>query len=237
MAIRSVNPFDDPEFKKEILASEGVQSGSATEDTPSDVEYLNDCENNSLKSIISNAPVIPKSAKNLILDASAIAKNNKEQKAQEMTRALSQVFTEYNKEYGLSLEVDFSNLSRTLVNCADPKTRETLELYTSELFRSMKPILLIHLINKLSIAVDYVLQPEIMMSEQFSAADIFLMVEKLMQFIQNLDDILDQASIKDSDKLLKKLAEEKNDATLDSEESREAVNQFMELFKKEKNIG
>ena len=223
MAIRSVNPFDDPEFKKEILASEGVQSGSATEDTPSDVEYLNDCENNSLKSIISNATVIPK--------------NNKEQKAQEMTRALSQVFTEYNKEYGLSLEVDFSNLSRTLVNCADPKTRETLELYTSELFRSMKPILLIHLINKLSIAVDYVLQPEIMMSEQFSAADIFLMVEKLMQFIQNLDDILDQASIKDSDKLLKKLAEEKNDATLDSEESREAVNQFMELFKKEKNIG
>ena len=239
--IHSANPFDDPEFRKEMLASEGVQLGGSSKDNEiSDVEYLNKIDedsNESLKSIISSAPTIPKTAKNLILDASAIAKNNKEVKAQEMTRALSQVFTEYNKEYGLSLEVDFSNLSKTLVNCADPKTRKTLELYTSELFRSMKPILLIHLINKLSIAVDYVLQPEIMMSEQFSASDIFLMVEKLMQFIQNLDEILDQAAIKDSDKLLKKLAEENNDESLNSDESKEAINQFLDLFKKDKGIG
>lgn len=226
--IKSANPFDDPEFKKEILSSEG-QVGS------SDIEIIED-DNDTLKSIISSAPTIPKSAKNIILDASAIAKNNKEQKVQEMTKALSQVFTEYNKEYGLSLEVDFSNLSRTLINCSDPKTRKTLELYTSELFKSIKPILLIHLINKLSVAVDYVLQPEIMMSDQFSASDVFLMVEKLMQFIQNLDEILGQASIKDSDKLLKKLAEENNDVTLNSDESKEAVESFMKLFKAERGI-
>ncbi len=221
-SLKSVNPFDDPSFKKEIMASEGVVSVVDEEDE--------------LKSIISSAPKIPTSAKNMILDATALAKNNKEQKAQEMTRALSQVFTDYNKEYGLDLEVDFSNLSKTLVNCADPNTRRTLELYTSELFKSIKPLLLIHLINKLSIAVDYVLQPEIMMSEQFSAADVFLMVEKLMQFIQNLDDILKQASIPDSDKLLQKLAEEHHDQGLDSPESKEAIDSFMKLFKNDNGL-
>jgi hypothetical protein len=222
MAIKSVNPFDDPNFKKEMLASEGVVSKVD--------------EGDDFRSIISSAPKIPTSAKNMILDATAIVKNNKEAKVQEMTKALSQVFTEYNKEYGLDLNIDFSNLSRTLVNCANPETRRTLELYTSELFKSIKPLLLIHLIGKLSIAVDYVLQPEIMMSEQFSAADIFLMVEKLMQFIENLDGILKQASIPDSDKLLQKLAEEHENDTLNSDESKQAIEDFMKLFKKDNNM-
>ena len=53
----------------------------------------------------------------------------------------------------------------------------------------------------------------------------------------NLTDILDSSAIvKDSDKILKKLADEKGDDDLKSEESKLAVDNFMALFKREKGI-
>ena len=67
----------------------------------------------------------------------------------------------------------------------------------------------------------------------FSAADLFLVVEKLMQYIQQLNDMMDEVTIDDSDMILKKIAEQKNNVSVDSEESKKAVNEFMELFRKE----
>ena len=80
--MEAINPFSDPEFKKKLLEKEGFSSDS-------DYELLEDHQD--LKSIISDAPILPKTAKNLILDASAIAKNEKEQKAKEMSLALNNI--------------------------------------------------------------------------------------------------------------------------------------------------
>ena len=43
--------------------------------------------------------------------------------------------------------------------------------------------------------------------------------------------------LKDSDKILKKLAEERNDEALNSEDSKKVVEEFMNLFKKDSGIG
>lgn len=229
MKLDSVNPFDDPEFKRSILESSGVEEATVIEEGTSD--DLN------LKGIISSAPSIPKAAKNLILDASSLAKNQKEQKAIEMNNALNDVFSNYNKEYGTSLQIDFTNLSKTLVNVSDPETRKTLELYVSEVFRTIRPIILLHLINKLVQAIDYATQPERMFdANSFTPADTFLIVEKLMLYIDQLNTLYESTAIKDSDQILKKISESKKDSTMESEESKKTVDEFLALFKKDSGI-
>lgn len=229
MKLDSVNPFDDPEFKRSILESSGVEEATVI-DSESD-DDLN------LKGIISSAPSIPKAAKNLILDASSLAKNQKEQKAIEMNNALNDVFSNYNKEYGTSLQIDFTNLSKTLVNVSDPETRKTLELYVSEVFRTIRPIILLHLINKLVQAIDYATQPERMFdANSFTPADTFLIVEKLMLYIDQLNTLYESTAIKDSDQILKKISESKKDSTMNSEESKKTVDEFLALFKKDSGI-
>lgn len=224
--IESINPFNDPEFKQQILKQEGVEIETAQTE-----EILD------FKGMISSAPSIPKSAKNIILDATAIAKSEKEAMEVEMNTALNNIFTQYNKEYGTDLQINFSNLSKTLVDVANPEKRRTLELYVSEVFKSIKPVLLLQLISKLSLALDYVLQPERMFDQnQLSIPDLFLVIEKLQSYITNLNDIMETSTIQDSDKLLQKIADEKGDEKLNSAESKMAVNHFLDLLKQDSGL-
>lgn len=214
--VETSNPFSDPEFKKKLLEEEGKEVVS-----------------NPMKDLISSAPSIPAKAKNMILDASAISSSVNNKKAFEMTNALNNVFTKYNQEYGTDLNIDFSSLSNTLINVSDPSKRQILELYVSEVFKSIRPILLLHLIQKLSLALDYVLDPARMFSGELSLPDMFLVIEKLNSYIISLNDYLPEVTIAGSDQILKKLAEENSNEEINSPESKKAVDDFMSLFRKD----
>jgi hypothetical protein len=129
-------------------------------------------------------------------------------------------------------------MSQTLIDVSNPEKRQILELYVSEVFKSLKPIMLLHLINRLTLALDYVLAPERLLdSNQLSIPDMFLVIEKLQSYIMNLTEILDStAVVKDSDKILKKLAEENDNEELKSAESKKMIDNFMNLFKQEKGL-
>lgn len=226
--MEAINPFSDPEFKKKLLEKEGFSSDS-------DYELLEDHQD--LKSIISDAPILPKTAKNLILDASAIAKNEKEQKAKEMSLALNNIFSRYNKEYGTDLQINFDSLSNTLINVSDPKSRHVLELYVSEVFKSFRPILILHLMQKLTLAIDYVLDPQRLFGQDMTTQDIFIVVEKLLQYIDQLDSLRSDVEIKGSDLELKKLAEENTGVDFQSEEAQQAISDFWKLFNNDNNGG
>ena len=238
----SANPFDDPIFKKAVLSKElGEDKDFELMINEDSIQNVEDVElippnnsDDSITDLLNSVPKIPKAAKNIIVDASAVAKNQKEEKEQEMITALSDVFTKYNKEYGTTLQIDFNNLSKTLINVADPEKRHTLELYVSEVFKSIKPVLLLHLISRLSLAMDYVLKPERMFDQsQLSIPDMFLVIEKLQEYIMNLNEIIKTSTIDDSDQILKKLAENKENSVMDNPDSKQAIQDFMSLFKKE----
>ena len=230
--MEAMNPFNSKEFKEKILAKEGKQEAS------DDYELFDDIieEKSDLKNIIVGAPSIPKkAATNMILDASAIAKNEKEKKAAEMELALNDIFTSYNKRYGIQLNLDLHSLSNTLATVAtDPKSTRILELYTSRIYRNAKAVLSLHLIQRLSLVIDYVTRPENMLdSSELTLADKFLVIEKLISYIQTLGDLKDTMEIEGDDLELQKLAEENSDLDFDSEESKEAINNFMKLFNNE----
>lgn len=231
--LKSVNPFDNEEIKQQILKKEGrIEIEEA--------EVLGDDEDTSpesLKQMITAAPTLPKSAKNIIMDANAMSLAEKDKKNEELTQAIESVFTKYNEEYGLELSVDTRNLSQALVDVGDPKKRQILELYLSETFKSIKPILLLNLMQKLMMVMEYALDPARLLDpNQFTAADSLLIIERLMAYAQQLSDMMDEVTVKDSDKLLKKIAEENDNTDMESEDSKNMVRNFMDLFKKDSGI-
>lgn len=234
MRMNAVNPFSDPEFKKQLLEKEGKAATSSGDD----YEILQPEEDISkdLRGIIAGAPKIPKQVSNIIMDASAIASNQKEQKALELTNKLNQVFTRYNKEYGLDLHVDFSSLSNTLVNVADPKSRHILELYVSEIFKSIRPILILNMISKLCLCIDYILDPKKLFGGELTLQDSFIAVEKIMDFISRLEEMKSDIQVSGSDLELKKIAEETGNQELASPEAQKTVQEFLKLFQREQGI-
>ena len=227
------NPFNSPEFRKQLLEKEGINITN-NNDT-SEVELVDSEEEDGgfdIKSMIKSAPQMPKSAKNLITDASILAKNQKEAKALELKNSLNTVFTQYNEKYGTDLNIDFDNLSNTLVNVSSPEKRRILELYVSEVFRSIRPVLLLHVLQRLTIALDYALDPtRLLDTNQFSAADSVILVEKLIQFIGEIEDMIKEIEIPDSDKILRKLADEKNDVSFNDPENKQVINDFLNMLK------
>lgn len=227
----SLNPFSDPMFKKQLLEKEGKLNQN-----PDNYEVLEPEEVADLKNIITSAPKLPKQAKNLILDASALAKNEKDQKAKEISLALNKVFSQYNSEYGLNLEVSFDSLSQTLVDVADEKKRRILQLYLSQTFDAIRPILIMHLIQRLALAIDYITAPERLFGPEMSSQDIFIVVEKLMQYIDQLNQMKSDIEIEGAGAELRKIAADMRDDSINSDENKEMIENFMSLFRKDTKL-
>ena len=228
--IQSVNPFSgDDELRKQILSKEGrLDSGSS-------IDFQDqETQNQDLRSIITATPKVPKSVSRVIQDASSLAATKRDEKSQELTVALGGMLTDLNKQYGLSLDgIDLNNFSHTLVNITDPRKRRVLELYLSEISQSIRPVLYLHILQRLMLVIDQVLRPENLLSNEWSSADKVLLIEKLIQEAQAVGDLVDSIKIEDSDKILEKLSAEENQSDLNSDENREIIQQFIEAFKKD----
>lgn len=226
--INSINPFSgDDELRKQILSREGRDPLPDFQDQE-DITATQD-----LRSIITNTPKVPKSVSRVIQDASSLAATKRDEKSQELTVALTDMMTDLNKQYGLDLEgIDLNNFSNTLVNITDPRRRKVLELYLSEISQSIRPVLYLHILQRLMLVIDQVLRPENLLSNEWSSADKVLLIEKLIQEAQAVGDLVDSIKIEDSDKILEKLAAESNQSDINSDENREIVQQFLDMFRK-----
>ena len=224
--IESTNPFNDPAVKKQLLKDEGIEEPEIIE------------EKDYIKDMLASAPQLPKSAKNVILDSSAILRQDRDAKAKEFNLALNSIISSYNEKYGTNLNLDLDSISNSLVAVSNPDQRQVLELYVSEVFKSIKPLLLLHILNRLVLCLNYVLDPKKMfdVNNGLSIPDMFLVIEKLVGYATSIDDLVKETSTRDSDAILQKLADEKNDSSINSLESKEAVENFMKLFKKDAGI-
>lgn len=225
------NPFNSPEFRKQLLEKEGIDIDNNNND--SDIEQIEGEEGDfDIKSMIKSAPQMPSSASRIIQDASVLAKNQKEAKVLELQSSINTIFTRYNAEYGTDLNIDLSNLSRTLVNVSDPKSRYVLELFVSEVYKSIRPVLLLHILQRLTITLDFVLSPDRMLdTNQFSASDMVILIEKLIGFSIQIEEMIKEVEIPDSDKILRKLADEKNDVNFNDPENKQVITDFLNMLK------
>lgn len=231
----NINPFDSPEVKSQILKSSGYT-------VPEDIDYQDLGEEDKpdlseFQGILSSVPSIPMAGtvKTLIKDTGALLKESQEAKAEGLNLALSDVMTRYNQEFGLDLHIDFGSLSRTLVACSDTKQQECLQLYVSKIFRSVRPLILLNMISKLTLALDVILAPENLLNKsELSLTDLFLSVDMILGYIQKLEDMKDSILIDQEDLNLKRIAQESGMEYSDSDE--QLVADFISLFKKDNGL-
>ena len=220
------NPFGSDDLRNKILAKEGRL----------DIDNQSQ-DNGDLMGIISSAAVITNSAKNVILDSKAMAIANRKEKEGEIAVAITDMLTDLNEQYDLDLDgININNFTQTLANVIDPKKREILELYVSEISKSIKPVLYLHILQRLMLVMDNVLSPEVLFSNEFSAPDKVLLLEKIVAMAGELSDALEEMKVENSDAVLKKIAETKNDENLESPESKKIIEEFMSMFKKDKGL-
>ena len=223
------NIFDDPEVKRQILEDQGIKPAEEDYEIVEPEEDLS-----SFQGIINSAPKIPGGGiiKNIIKDASALVKDDQKAKEIAMNNTISDIFTQYNKEYGLDLQIDPGNFTKTLLACADERKQKILTLYMSRCVRSIRPILILNLITKLSMALDVILSPDKLLNpNELSLPDLFLATDQILNYIGKLEDLKSELLVDNEGLELKKIAEESNIEYQEQDE--ELVKNFMELFKKE----
>ena len=217
------NIFDDPEVKRQILEDQGIKPAEE------DYEIIEPDEDlSSFQGIINSAPKIPGGGiiKNIV-------KDDNKAKEEAMNNALSEVFTKYNKEYGLDLQANLNeSFSNLLVKCSNERSRRILEIYVSNIFKTLRPLLLTKMIANLSLAIEVLTDPKNLLNRnEFSLPDIFLACNQILEYIKSLEELRSSVEIDNGDLELKKIAEENNMEYQDQDE--ELVKNFMELFKKE----
>ena len=231
----NINPFDSPEVREQILKSSGY--------TPTeDIDYQDLGEEkpdlSEFQGIISGVPSIPKAGtvRTIIKDTGALLKETQEAKAEGLNIALSDVMTKYNQSFGLDLHIDFNSLSRTLVACSDTRQQVILQNYVSKIFRGIRPLILLNMISKLTLALDVILAPENLLNKnELSLTDLFLATDQILNYIQKLEDMKESILIDQEDLNLKRIAQENDMAYSESDE--QLVADFMALFKKDNGIG
>ena len=226
-----LNPFSDPEFRDMLLKKEGIKDNTGYDVLiPEDV-----APENEMKSIISNAPSIPgsKGIKRVIHDASSLAKHEREERSQQMSMALNNLFSQYNEKYGLEVNICFDDISKSIVALADPKSRRELELYVSNTFEGFKSLIYIKLMSSMSVVIDHMLDPSRLMSSDFSSADYFLIVEKLMSYIETLERLKSSIVVAGADVELGQLG---SDDTGGADKMSDEAKEFLKLMKKSKVI-
>ena len=221
--------FNSDEFKKQVLESEGI--------TPEILEPEED-PHQEFKDIISRSPSMPGSIKNIIKDASLLEKQGNLKKAEEINTSLCEIITDYNKKYGTNLEIDFSDISKTLVNVSDPRKTRVLELYLSNVFQSIRPVIYLHMLSKLAMMVDYVLDPQRLTDGTLTYSDQFICIEKILNYIQIIESLKDEILIKGADLELRQIGDQEKESLRDglSKGDQEVVDEFMKLFRKDHGV-
>lgn len=220
------NPFSDPAFRDRLLRKENIKDNTRYEIADPDDD---------LDMIISKAPMIPSEGEvsNIIHDASALSKYDKNRRSQEMSLALNDLFTKYNEQYDLKVNVNFDDISKSIALLSNDSSRRALELYVSNTFNSFKSLITLKLLSSMAMMVDHMLSPERLFSEDFQPADCYLIVEKLLSYIQTLESLKDSINIQGADLELQKLGQEKENNSGDIQSGlSDDAKEFLRLMKK-----
>lgn len=247
--LTTTNPFNSEEIKRTILEKEGLVDQTSSpqvlvEDPVEDATIDEDFDNEpgtvinpqTAASIVSNSyRSISKDAQVIIHDATSITTRDKIEKSKEVSAALNRVFTEYNSKYGLSLKFDFTSLSQSLLYITDKKNFRTLELFVSETFGRFRALIMVKVLQSIAILADDILDPKRLLSNEVEYTDKFLVVEKLLTYVDMIEKLYAQVKIVGADTELAKLKDE-TEGVSEAGMTNEEMKKFLDLVLAQNDI-
>lgn len=211
----SINPFNDPEFRKEFLKDKGLLKEDKEDKVDEGYEILPpEDEPGKMISpvdIIKSQSKIPSSVGTIIHDVSSMRKPDKVQRTKEIKSALNKVFTDYNKMYGLNVHLNLDNTASMLAELSDPQTSRTFQLYVSQMFGSFKSILYMRIMQAALLLVDELLSPKNLLGDELAISDKWILIDKIADLFMKFEEFKDSIEIKGAGEELKQISENQLD--------------------------
>lgn len=245
MELNTINPFDNEDIKRRILEKEGLS-------TPTDISHSDDIQfekedgtiitpelvPNTMSNLVkNNYNSISKDAEIIIHDAASLPVKDKMARSKEISSALNRVFTEYNEKYGLSLRMDFQNISQSLLYITDQKSFRTLELFLSETFGRFRALIMVKVLQSIVILAEDILDPKRLLSNEVALEDKFIIVEKLLTYVDMIENLYSKVKILGADTELAKLAKDGgNNIASGDGISDEEMRAFLDMVLKKNDI-
>lgn len=208
--MNSINPFNDPEFKKEFLKDKGLLKEDEHVDESYEILPPEDEPGKMINpvDIIKSQSKIPSSVGTIIHDVSSMRKPDKVQRTKEIKSALNKVFTDYNQQYGLNIHLNLDNTASMLAELSDPQTSRTFQLYVSQMFSSFKSILYMRIMQGMMLLVDRILDPKNLLGDEaLNISDCYLAIEKLSDLFMKFEEFKDSIEVKGAGEELRQISE------------------------------
>lgn len=139
----------------------------------------------------------------------------KDESAQAELRQMSEVFTKLfdglNEKYGLSVHYDCESFADSLKSIVDPINMKAMSLYLSEGYQRFRLILYQQFMTTIAMISKQIFDPSYILSESLTFADKMIVIEKLMMFMQQMNEIYKEVKVDQATELLEKLGEKNTD--------------------------
>ena len=211
--MNSINPFNDPEFKKEFLKDKGLLKEDEHVDESYEILPPEDEPGKMINpvDIIKSQSKIPSSVGTIIHDVSSMRKPDKVQRTKEIKSALNKVFTDYNQQYGLNIHLNLDNTASMLAELSDPDTSRAFQLYISQMFTSFRSILYMRVMQGCLLLVDELLAPKNLLGdENLSLSDKWIIIDKIADLFMKFEEFKSSIEIKGAGEELKQISENKS---------------------------
>lgn len=137
----------------------------------------------------------------------------------ELSNTFNQLFDDMNKKYGLNIKFDAGSFNQSLLNIIDPKAKAAMELYLSESYGRFRVILYSQFLNAIAQLSSQVLDPAYLLSDSISYPDKLEIMERLFNFVNQLNEIYDQVNIDNADLKLGTMSEDSDSDQFDIDNS------------------
>ena len=115
----------------------------------------------------------------------------------------------YNKKFGLNVKLDYDNLTESLRVLSDPNSPQVLralQLYTSQIFSAFQSVIYAKFIQSIMVLASDVLDPQNLLDSNLTFEQKIITIEKLIGFMNKLQSVSKDFTIKGDDLELERLA-------------------------------
>lgn len=190
-----IKNFNDKRIKSIVDKNEGKDSG----------DYIE------FEEISSKTPeLLPEKLSDTIIDASRLS-DNKIAESNQTLEVFNQLFADMNKKYNLDIQIDFQSFTTTLKSIIDPRNRRTLEIYLSEAYGRFRVVLYTRLMAAITLLSEDILDPTKLLSSELSYADKFHLIDRLFNYMTQINDITEKLDIQSAELELEKLGDRSSD--------------------------
>jgi len=156
---------------------------------------------------------------------------SKSENAKKNIKAFEDIVTSLNKNYDLDIHIDFSNFTEILRSLVDPKNKELISLYTSEIFARFRLSFYLKLMSAISILADEICSTDNLLNKNHTLADKYAMITKLTELMNSVENINGNIRINSADLELKKISQNRDSGKTDVKNPK--VKAFLEQFRDE----